>query len=438
MAAERLESIALPQRRLSTSPEVLRIGSQSVDCTHLRATTFIVLRDEVVAVAPKRAHACIFNCIRALTEAKREDFQSISEAFGVCFHPRFPNPDELSWFAQCVPHELEAMREATMAGCIWQDIDIEGVSTSVITFWVEAPKVTFHALKLIAQTTDLNGRTYIEFLDSERPVLFWPSFNAPRTPSGLPSAPEFEIEIPACECGRFFGELPRVGPRTLVLPDLHHKFDRADEWLKRVQPDSVVLLGDSFDAREDSPDDARRMALWLKQKLHDPRFVCLWSNHDLPYGFPGYEEVLYCPGFTMEKAHVIREILGGEDWRRLKVACVVKGWLLSHGGFHPAWGKRTMEEILARCAIAEERAACGELDPILAEGEPPGLGRLAGPIWHSFEHSLPFAGLRQLVGHSAGDTVRIRVLGDAITVCIDVRGAVAAVLCQGRLHALAL
>jgi hypothetical protein len=86
------------------------------------------------------------------------------------------------------------------------------------------------------------------------------------------------------------------------------------------------------------------------------------------------------PGFSAAKAKAIRAVLKREDWNKMKVACMAEGWLLSHAGFHPTWGEATLEGILARCASAERRTPRGQVDPILGQGNPPGVGRFSGPI----------------------------------------------------------
>ena len=331
------------------------------------------------------------------------------------------------------------MRAATLAGRVWKNVEVNGLLASVVSFWVRGPQVEPRALKLIADALDLKGRTFLEFLDSERPLMFWSDAEADRTPTALPSAPELEIEVPPGECARYFGALDLRGPRTLVVADVHHQIDKAEFWLAHLRADAVVLLGDLFDSRDDDPEMARRTAIWLREKLNDRRFTVLWANHDLPNAFPGQEAALECPGFSLPKAKAIRSVLRRADWKKMKVACMVEGWLLSHAGFHLAWGKKTAEEIMARCAVAERLAARGQVDPILAQGEPPGLGRYAGPIWQSFTSALPIEGIKQLVGHTADENVRIKHLGDGVMACIDVHNVgVAAILCQGQLRVIDL
>jgi hypothetical protein len=418
------------------SPEVVRLGGQTLDCTHHSATAFAVINNTVVATAPRRAHIWIFNCVRAL--AGRGSEKAINDDYGVEFYPGPPRPADVEWF-EGIPRTLGAMRAGTIAGRVWQGIDVDGQQTSVLSFWVRGPQVEPRTLKLIADALDLQGRTVLEFLDSEHSLILWPRSPSSRTPAGLPTSPDLELEVPPEECGRYFGAIDPLGPRTLVLADIHHRIHLADFWVTHVRAQAVVMLGDVFDAHNDSPEDARRTATWLKEKLRDPRFICLWSNHDLVYGLPGHEVALHCPGFSAAKAKAIRAVLKREDWKKMKVACMAEGWLLSHAGFHPAWGESTLEGILARCAVAERLAARGQVDPILAQGIPPGLGRFAGPIWQDFSSALPIKGIRQLVGHTADENVRIKHLGDGVMACIDVHNVgVAAILCQGQLRVIDL
>ena len=96
--------------------------------------------------------------------------------------------------------------------------------------------------------------------------------------------------------------------RTLIIPDLHHHTDRADHWLTTQRHDRVVFLGDYFDDFDDDVGDARRTALWLRDRMENTDDIFLLGNHDIAYMFPHAPE-LYCPGFTTAKARGIAEIL---------------------------------------------------------------------------------------------------------------------------------
>jgi len=157
--------------------------------------------------------------------------------------------------------------------------------------------------------------------------------------------------------------------RTLIIPDIHHHSDHADHWLATQRHDRVVFLGDYFDDYHDNVNDARRTAMWLRERMKNADDIFLLGNHDVAYMFPRSAD-LYCPGFTQAKARGIGEILRPEHWKRLRLAHAEQGWLMSHAGFHPAWLKEpTVERILRRCDRAMQKAKRRVVDPILGAGE---------------------------------------------------------------------
>jgi len=170
--------------------------------------------------------------------------------------------------------------------------------------------------------------------------------------------------------------------RTLIIPDIHNRTDHADHWLATQRHDRVVFLGDYFDNFGDDVNDARRTAMWLRDRMEKNDDVFLLGNHDASYMFP-LNPQLYCPGFTPAKARGIGEILRPEHWQRLRIAHAEQRWLISHAGFHPVWvEERTVEWILGRCDDAMRQAKRGVFDPILGAGvDRGGALPFGGPLW---------------------------------------------------------
>ena len=227
--------------------------------------------------------------------------------------------------------------------------------------------------------------------------------------------------------------------RVLIIPDIHHQIENADHWLSSQRYDRVVFLGDYFDNHGDDAGDARKTAIWLRDRMKPKNDVFLLGNHDVPYMFPRNAEV-ECPGFTQVKAKAIREILRPEHWHRFKLAHEEQGWLLSHAGFHPVWIKEpSVEKILRRCSKAMQLAAKGKVDPILGAGEDRGgLQRYGGPLWMDWGSLVPIPGINQIVGHTADVEVREKTTSDSRNFCLDVGNAsVAGLLCDGHLEILA-
>jgi len=220
--------------------------------------------------------------------------------------------------------------------------------------------------------------------------------------------------------------------RTLIIPDIHHQTQNADHWLQTQRYDRVVFLGDYFDARDDSPLEARNTALWLRECMDTHDDVFLLGNHDASYLFPDSPD-LECPGFTRAKSRAIHEILEQRHWNRLALAHFEQGWLVSHAGFHPVWiNEPTVEKILARCEKAMGLARKREIDPIMGSGEiRGGLQKFGGPLWMDFDNLHPIPNINQIVGHTSGDKVREKVGRHSRNYCLNVKHAWAAAIVCG-------
>jgi Calcineurin-like phosphoesterase len=226
--------------------------------------------------------------------------------------------------------------------------------------------------------------------------------------------------------------------RTLIIPDIHNHTEHADHWLATLPHDRVVFLGDYFDNFGDDVNDARRTAMWLRDRMEKAEDVFLLGNHDASYMFPR-EPRLYCPGFTPAKARGIDEILRPEHWKRLRLAHAEQGWLMSHAGFHPVWIKEpTSEWILQRGEEVVRQAWRHVVDPMLGAGVDRGGGQnFGGPLWMDWGSLEPIPGIHQIVGHTPGDGVRRKTKPKSRNYCLDVRNAsVAAMLVDGKVEIL--
>lgn len=226
--------------------------------------------------------------------------------------------------------------------------------------------------------------------------------------------------------------------RTLIIPDLHHHPEKANHWLITQKYDRVVYLGDYFDHFCDKVDDARRMALWLRERMKRPDDVFLLGNHDAAYMFQN-STALYCPGFTKEKSSVIHEILAPEHWDRFQLAHAEQGWLMSHAGFHPELIENSNEDqILEHCESVMDRVKNGVFDPLLGRGiDRGGSQPFGGLLWMDWRNLIPISGIHQVVGHTPTGDVRTRNTDFSLNICLDVQYAsVAAILEEGELTVL--
>ena len=115
--------------------------------------------------------------------------------------------------------------------------------------------------------------------------------------------------------------------RTLIIPDIHHKYRIAEQIIAKEQPDLTVFLGDYFDDFGDSPEITDKTAKWLVESLsHDTidgknrrgkksRRIHLIGNHDLHYMTKNKN--FQCSGYSEQKWRVINS--HDIDWSKLRL-----------------------------------------------------------------------------------------------------------------------
>lgn len=221
----------------------------------------------------------------------------------------------------------------------------------------------------------------------------------------------------------------RPGERLLVIPDVHHKWKRAESIIESESPDMVVFLGDYFDDFGDSPEIAAGTARWLKRSLADRSRVHLIGNHDLSYmsDLPR----LRCSGYGEDKHAAIAPC--GIDWSRLEPFCWIGGgaWLCTHAGLsapflesiRPGATAADVGDVLEGARddlgrVSDAFHAHPFLQAGAARGGPSATG---GIVWCDYEEEYEdVPGLRQIFGHTRGAEVRQgRGRGGAEHYCID-------------------
>ena len=204
--------------------------------------------------------------------------------------------------------------------------------------------------------------------------------------------------------------------RTLIIPDIHNKIDRADAIIERVPHDQVLFLGDYFDDFFDDDDVARRVARWLAASFRKPGRVHLIGNHDAHYLFPNYP--IISSGYSEAKHVAIKFIMDTEtinpsDYLRLHHW--VDGWLVSHAGIANAQivgaHEGNLLSVDEAALMAMQHLESGYLSPMLNVGRTRG-GKVpvGGIFWCDWERELGpgLDGIRQIVGHSPGKQPRVR------------------------------
>jgi hypothetical protein len=125
--------------------------------------------------------------------------------------------------------------------------------------------------------------------------------------------------------------------KYLIIPDVHNRWEKAEELIKKVPADKIIFLGDFFDDFNDTPQDIAETAGWFHDSVNKPDRIHICGNHDLHYWFKD-NKFLQCSGYEQYKSITINDFVTKEDWEKLVFHYVLDGqFLLSHGGVAPFW-----------------------------------------------------------------------------------------------------
>jgi hypothetical protein len=194
--------------------------------------------------------------------------------------------------------------------------------------------------------------------------------------------------------------------RTLILPDLHHQWEKAEKIIKYESADQIVFLGDYQDDFGDDYRIALETAKWLKSSLEKPNRIHLMGNHDINYAIP--HRSYKCSGYEAGKDYAINSVLKESDWRKLKTHTWVGSYLCSHAGVHKFFyekygsGKPFNTWIDEICTEAMENAyAHKPALPILRAGRSRGgIEMYGGIMWCDSSEFVGIDGINQIFGHT--------------------------------------
>lgn len=214
-----------------------------------------------------------------------------------------------------------------------------------------------------------------------------------------------------------------MSKKYIIIPDTHNKIEIADKILNSIEYDKAIFLGDLFDNFGDSVYEIRKTALWLKNNLHNPKYVFLLGNHDQSYRF-FFNPFHYCSGYSDAKSHAINEILTSDDWKLFKYYHVEYGILegkdvlFTHAGYsYPLFkkfcakyhikNKYNESNILKVIQSLDAEIKYGELDKgksslLLAAGwSRGGMVKYGGITWNDSDIDMvPIPSVMQIFGHS--------------------------------------
>ena len=217
--------------------------------------------------------------------------------------------------------------------------------------------------------------------------------------------------------------------RTLIIPDLHLQWQKADKIIKYEAADKIVFLGDNFDDFDDFTFTNQIMAEWVKNSLDQPNRIHIMGNHDTNYAFR--DRSYKCSGYTSAKEEVINLILKHSDWRKMPLYTQVGSWLCSHAGVHNhmyeqygngldfyKWLKDTCNDALTN-AFANKPAFS-----ILRAGRSrDGSETVGGIVWCDANEFLGIKGINQIFGHTPQEKPRWINSPDSQNLCLDVNNA---------------
>lgn len=203
---------------------------------------------------------------------------------------------------------------------------------------------------------------------------------------------------------------------TLIIPDIHLRWEQAEKIISAVGPDEVIFLGDYFDDFGDTPEMVRDTAEWLEGSVNKPNRIHLYGNHDQSYGFPFL--TFKCSGYEQWKDFTINDIVSKTTWNKLKwYHWLDDRWLLTHAGLHRSnVPKEIYQHINDRPKFIEELSKY--LDKSIEEGireaanntrtwifnaghSRGGSQKVGGITWCDYEVEFePIIGINQIFGHT--------------------------------------
>lgn len=232
----------------------------------------------------------------------------------------------------------------------------------------------------------------------------------------------------------------------LIFSDLHHRYKIVEFIIstlreeRKRQIDQIIFLGDYFDSKQHTTlDDAEGTAEWLHNSLQQPDRVHLVGNHDAPYFLtnPAASSVracptdYWCPGFSIEKLHLIRKHITEEDIAKIKAMHYANDFLFSHAGI--------LEQLIPSNLDKHEGATDAEritsyvnseykelfVDkkiydrpyPVFKYGARMGEPFPGGVTWADWnDEFVPIPGLNQIVGHTPANYYRENSLPELVSI----------------------
>jgi hypothetical protein len=203
---------------------------------------------------------------------------------------------------------------------------------------------------------------------------------------------------------------------TLIIPDIHHRWEQAEKIISSVGADEVIFLADYFDDFHDTAEMVKDTCEWLKESVKKSNRIHLIGNHDQHYMYP-YRS-FQCSGYEQWKYFITHDIVTRETWDKLKWYHFLDNkWLLTHAGLHglnvPDTIKKHSDDRKKFIKLLSEHLDNSIIDGFksAANNTPhwifnagrarSGHQRVGGITWCDYEREfLPVQGINQLMGHT--------------------------------------
>lgn len=191
---------------------------------------------------------------------------------------------------------------------------------------------------------------------------------------------------------------------TVVVGDLHGNHEFAQQVLDLDMP--VVFIGDYLDSYVRTNKDQFRTLELVLNAAEDTggQVTALLGNHEMSYLDPA----MRCSGHSSKKQYKVNTVYSGRMRRLLKPYTITEGFLISHAGVSQ-YLLDSLEKTLAEYLEEEDFNQIG-----FSRGGHAPIGGLYWCDWR--DEFAPVEGVKQIVGHTRGRTIRTK--GDNL--CIDV------------------
>lgn len=204
--------------------------------------------------------------------------------------------------------------------------------------------------------------------------------------------------------------------KTLIVPDIHCEWQKAEKIMTKVDADVIIQLGDVFDSFGDNPELVKDTAEWFVHSVNQPNRIHLMGNHSQNYAF-NYS-CLRCSGYAQWKYFMINDVVSKDVWNKVKWYCWLNDkWLLTHAGLHkinvprsiskfhndqPRYIKKINDYLDHHIQEGIRHAATGQNYWLFNAGYARGGSqKVGGIVWcDHYQEFRPVNGLWQIYGHT--------------------------------------